>query len=123
MFGLYRNLSIVPFPCILRYPRPLPPTRPPRIPGPTPLCPTHTFQREDAVAQGVHDIVQRGLVRHVEEVFVVGVAGDVLDLVNEGPRVLLPSDVVAQDLGTRVGGGGRWEEGDRMNKTWVGMVK
>lgn len=62
-----------------------------------------TFQGEDAVAQGVHDVVERGLVRHVEEVLVVGVAGDVFDLGDERLGVLLPSDVVTEDLEGSVG--------------------
>ena len=85
--------------------------------------PTHTFQREDTVPQGVHNVIQCCLVRHVEEVFVVGVAGDVLDLVNEGPRVLLPADVMAQDLGTRAGrrrkvGGRRQTEKELIKHGW-----
>lgn len=88
-----------------------------------------TFQGEDAIAQGVHDVVERGLVRHVEEVLVVGVAGDVFDLGDERLGVLLPSDVVTEDLEGSVGekrreslseraAGGRgcnWRVGGRRN--------
>lgn len=58
-----------------------------------------TFQGEDAVAKGVHDVIERGFVRHVEEVLVVGVAGDVFNLRDERLGVLLPSDVMTEDLG------------------------
>lgn len=57
-----------------------------------------TFQGEDAVAKGVHDVIERGFVRHVEEVLVVGVAGDVFNLGDERLGVLLPSDVMSEDL-------------------------
>lgn len=62
-----------------------------------------TFQGEDAIAQGVHNVIESGLVRHVEEVLVVGVAGDVFNLGDERLGVLLPSDVMAEDLEGSVG--------------------
>lgn len=61
-----------------------------------------TFQAEDPVPQGIHDVVEGCLVRHVEEILLVGVAGDVLDLTDEGFGVLLPTNVVPEDLGRQV---------------------
>lgn len=57
-----------------------------------------TFQAEDPLSQGVHDVLERGLVGDVEEVFVIGVAGDELDLVQKGLGVDPSPVVVAQDL-------------------------
>lgn len=65
----------------------------------TRIRPHVTFQAEDAVTQGIHDVVEGGLVGDVEEVFLVRVAGDVLDLANEILGVLLPAEVVPQHLG------------------------
>jgi len=71
--------------------------------------PRVTFQAEDAVAQGVHDVVEGGLVADVEEVFLIRVAGDVLDLADEILWVLLPAEVVPQHLrrGDAASAGGR----------------
>ena len=68
---------------------------------------SHTFQGEDPVSQSVHNVIERSFIRHVEEEFVVRIAGDVLDLVNERLRVLLPADIMTQNLETSVGGKGR----------------
>lgn len=57
-----------------------------------------TFQSEDAISQGIHNVVEGGFISHIEKVFVVGVAGDVLDLSNESLRVLLPPDVMTKNL-------------------------
>lgn len=57
-----------------------------------------TFQAEDAVAQSVHDVVEGGLVGDVEEIFLVRVAGDVLDLADEVLGVLLAAQVMPQHL-------------------------
>lgn len=62
-----------------------------------------TFESEDAIPQGIHNVIQRGFIRHIEEVFVVGIAGDVLDLRDERLWVLLPADVMTEDLEPSVG--------------------
>lgn len=54
-----------------------------------------TFQSEDAIAQSIHNIVERSFIGHIEEVFVVRIAGDILDLSDERVRVLLPPDVMS----------------------------
>lgn len=60
--------------------------------------PSHTFESENTVAQGVHDVIECGFIGHIEEVFVIRVAGDVLDLIDERLRILLPADVMTQNL-------------------------
>lgn len=62
-----------------------------------------TFQSEDAIAKGIHNVVQGGFIRHIEEVFVVGIAGDVLNLRNERLWILLPADVMTENLEPSVG--------------------
>lgn len=57
-----------------------------------------TFQGEDAISQGIHNVVERSFIGHIEKVFVVRVAGDILDLSNECLRVLLTADVMTQNL-------------------------
>lgn len=57
-----------------------------------------TFQGEDPLSQRVHDVFERRLVRHVEEVLLVWVAGDELDLLQEGLRVDPAAVVVTQNL-------------------------
>lgn len=57
-----------------------------------------TFQSEDAVAEGIHNVVERSFIRHVEKVFVIRVAGDIFDLRNKSLGVLLPTDVMAKNL-------------------------
>lgn len=59
---------------------------------------TVTFQSEDAISQCINNVVERGFVRNIEKIFVVRVAGDELDLLNESFRVLLSPDVMTQDL-------------------------
>lgn len=39
-----------------------------------------TFQGEDPLSQRIYNVFERRLVRHVEEVLLVWVAGDELDL-------------------------------------------
>lgn len=39
-----------------------------------------TFQSEDAITQGIHNVVKCGFIGHIEKVLVVRVAGDVFDL-------------------------------------------
>lgn len=62
-----------------------------------------TFQSEDAIAQGIHNVIQCGFIRHIEEVFIVGITGDVLDLRDERLWVLLPADVMTENLEPSVG--------------------
>lgn len=57
-----------------------------------------TFQTEDALSKRIHNVLQRSLIRHVEEVLVVRVTGDVLDFIEEGLRVDSSAVVVAKDL-------------------------
>lgn len=59
---------------------------------------TVTFQSEDAISQCINNVVERSFVRNIEKIFVVRVAGDELDLLNESFRVLLSPDVMTQDL-------------------------
>lgn len=59
---------------------------------------SQTFQTEDAFSKCVHNVLQRRLVRHIEEVLVIRVAGDVLDLTEEGLRVDSTPVVVAKYL-------------------------
>lgn len=47
----------------------------------SPLGASLTFQAEDPVPQGIHDVFQGCLVRHVEEMLVVRVTGDGFDFV------------------------------------------
>lgn len=58
-----------------------------------------TFKAEDPISQRVHNVIQGCLVRHVEEVLFIWVAGNVFDFIDERVGVFLPADVVAQDLG------------------------
>lgn len=67
------------------------------------LTSPQTFQSEDAISQGIHNVIQCRFVRHIEEVFIVGVAGDVLDLRDERLWVLLPADVMTENLEPGVG--------------------
>lgn len=57
-----------------------------------------TFQGEDPLSQRIHNVFERRLVRHVEEVLLVWVAGDELDLLQEGLRVDPTAVVVTQNL-------------------------
>lgn len=57
-----------------------------------------TFQREDPLSQCVHDVLQCRLVRHIEEVLLIRVAGNELDFLQEGFRVDSSTVVVTQDL-------------------------
>lgn len=62
-----------------------------------------TFQSEDAISQGIHNVIQCSFIRHIEEVFIVGITGDVLDLRDERLWVLLPADVMTENLEPSVG--------------------
>ena len=66
-----------------------------------------TFQAEDPVPQGVNNVLQGCLIRDVEEVFVIGVTGDVFDFVQKSFWVDPPAVVVAQDL---PGNGGQGQQ-------------
>lgn len=57
-----------------------------------------TFQGEDPLSQRIYNVFERRLVRHVEEVLLVWVAGDELDLLQEGLRVDPTAVVVTQNL-------------------------
>ena len=57
-----------------------------------------TFQSEDAISQGVHNVIERGFIGHIEKVFLLWVAGDRLDLLNKCLRILLSADVMTQNL-------------------------
>lgn len=57
-----------------------------------------TFQTEDALSKSIHNILQRSLIGHIKEVFVIWVAGNVLDFTEEGLGVDSPTVVVAEDL-------------------------
>ncbi len=57
-----------------------------------------TFQTEDAFSKCIHNILQRWLIRHIKEVFIIWVAGDVLDFIEEGLRVDSSAVVVAKYL-------------------------
>lgn len=57
-----------------------------------------TFQTEDAFSESIHNILQRSLIGHIEEVFVIWVTGNVLDFIEEGLRVDSSTVVVAEDL-------------------------
>lgn len=46
-----------------------------------PLSEWRTFQAEDPVPQRIDDVLQGRLIRHVEEVLVIGVTGDVFDFI------------------------------------------
>lgn len=60
--------------------------------------PSLTFQSEDAISQGVHDVIERSFIGHVEKVLLFGGTGDRLDLCDERLWVLLPADVMTQNL-------------------------
>lgn len=62
-----------------------------------------TLQCEDSISQGIDDVIECSFIRHVEEEFVIRVAGDVLDLIDERLGVLLPADVMTQNLKHRRG--------------------
>lgn len=72
-------------------------------PNETTFIHLQTFQSEDAIAQGIHDVVERSFIRHIEEVFVVRIAGDELNLRDERLRVLLPADIMTKNLEPSVG--------------------
>lgn len=57
-----------------------------------------TFQSEDAITQGIHNVIERGFICHIEKVFVVRVAGDIFDLRDERLGVLLPADIMTKNL-------------------------
>lgn len=85
------------------------------------IWPHITFQAEDAVAQGVHNVVEGGLVSDVEEILLVWVAGDVLDLTDEIFRVLLPAEVVPQHL-RRGGSSIGWRPDPDPNAARMGVL-
>lgn len=60
-----------------------------------------TLQSEDATAQGVHNTQQGHLIRHVEEVLLLGLAGDRFDLIHKRLdliQTLILTIVITQDL-------------------------
>lgn len=57
-----------------------------------------TFQAEDPLPECIDDVLQRRLIRHIEEVFVVRVTGNVLDFIEEGLWIDSSAVVVAEDL-------------------------
>lgn len=57
-----------------------------------------TFQSEDAIPQGIHNVIECSFIGHIEKIFVIRIAGDILNLSNECLRVLLPADVMTQNL-------------------------
>lgn len=57
-----------------------------------------TFQREDPLSQRVRDVLQRRLVRHIEEVLLIRVAGDELDFLQKGFGVDSSTVVITQNL-------------------------
>lgn len=67
------------------------------------LMSLQTFQGEDAIAQGIHNVIQCSFIRHIEKVFIVGITGNVLDLRDERLWVLLPADVMTKNLEPSVG--------------------
>lgn len=72
-----------------------------------------TFQAENPLSQSIHDVLERCLVGDVEEVFVIGVAGDELDLVQKGLRVDSSPVVITQDLvGNKTRGSGVFMESE-----------
>lgn len=69
-----------------------------------PFSVSQTFQCEDAISQGINNVIERSFIGHIEKVLLFGVAGDRLDLFNERLWVLLPPDVMTQNLEAGVRG-------------------
>lgn len=57
-----------------------------------------TFQGENPLSQCIHDILQRRLIGHVEEVLLIRVASYELDFLQEGFRVDSSTVIIAQNL-------------------------
>lgn len=69
-----------------------------------------TFQGEDAISEGVNDVIERRFIGHIEKEFLFGFAGDGLDLFDEHLWVLLPTDVMTENLEASVRERGRGKD-------------